>query len=132
MFTACMGAERSNYMAAVVPNSGGFASYQEKDYIYPFQSPKPEHVPATMTMHGALGVDTLIIEFTDAAHLFDQVIKDAGGFAIDCDHGGGHCGAPPDLYSAAIDFMLDHPLRRPPEPYASGLPAQFPSYCTVY
>jgi predicted esterase len=129
MFAACMGAERSNYMAAVAPNSGGFASFDGQDYVYPFQTPNPAHVPATMTMHGALGVDTIIIEFTDAAQLFDKVIKDAGGFAIDCDHGGDHCAAPPELYSAAIDFLLDHPYGVDPEPYASGLPAQFPKYC---
>jgi len=43
----------------------------------------------------------------------------------------GHCAAPAPLQTAAIQFLLDHPFGVTPKPYAGGLPASFPSYCTV-
>ncbi len=54
-----------------------------------------------------------------------------GGFAIDCDHGGGHEGPPAPLRAASWEFLQMHPFGANPEPYASGLPASFPSYCQI-
>ena len=54
-----------------------------------------------------------------------------GGFVVDCEHGAGHCGAPPDLQVAAWQFMKDHPYGVSAEPYAKGLPSSFPSYCKI-
>jgi hypothetical protein len=123
--SGCMAGRRSNYMAAVAPNSGGltmgFMQWQDQTRI-----------PAVMTMHGAPGVDVVGIDFSTSSASLDEATKAAGGFAIDCNHGGGHCGAPGDLYDAAITFMYAHPFGTKPSPYAGGLPAGFPSYCTIY
>jgi hypothetical protein len=120
---ACMAKMRSNYIAAVAPNSGG-------QYI-PIQLQDPARVPASMTMHGATGSDVVIIDFAQASLAYADSIVAAGGFAIDCNHGGGHCGAPAPLQTAAIQFLLDHRYGVSPEPYAGGLPSGFPSYCMV-
>jgi hypothetical protein len=58
-------------------------------------------------------------------------IKSHGGFAVDCNHGGGHCGAPADDIAAQWQFCKDHPFGVSPEPYKNGLPSGFPSYCTI-
>lgn len=64
----------------------------------------PSHVPAALTMHGARGVDAVVIDFGDSSLREDIDIAKKGGFAIDCDHGGGHVGAPPDLKAAGPGF----------------------------
>jgi hypothetical protein len=51
---------------------------------------------------------------------------------VNCNHGGGHCGAPAALYTAAWEFMKAHPFGVKPLPYAAGLPATFPTYCKIY
>jgi hypothetical protein len=43
----------------------------------------------------------------------------------------GHCGAPPELYTAAIDFLLAHPYGIEPPPYGTMLPSHFPDYCMI-
>jgi hypothetical protein len=117
-----MAAQRWQYIAAVAPNSGGglgqnFAGAQ--------------HVPPVMTMHGAAGRDVVVIDFAQQSLQFTAAVVSAGGFAIDCDHGGGHCGVPGDLYTAAFTFLLVHPFGVSPEPYEGGLPGGFPSYCRI-
>lgn len=118
----CMGALRSSYIAATVPNSGGEVARQ------PIQD--PTRVPAVMTMHGG-PQDMVIVSFTQTSATYDTQMKGAGSFVIDCNHMGGHCQAPPALYTAGWEFMKAHPFGVEPEPYASGLPASFPTFCAV-
>ena len=121
--SGCMALRRSDYVAAVAPNSGGV--------VFPGSlMGSSGHVPASMTMHGGAG-DNVGINFGDSSNTFNGIISGAGGYAIDCHHNSGHCGAPADLYSAAIDFLLAHPFGVDPVPYASGLPPGVPSYCQV-
>jgi poly(3-hydroxybutyrate) depolymerase len=120
----CMGLVRSNYIAAVAPNSGGA--------VFAQAAQNPMHVPSTMTMHGAPGSDVVIVDFSQTSMTYDDAIKKAGGFVVNCNHGGGHCGAPADLQAAAWTFMDAHPFGVTPEPYTGGLPAGFPSYCMIY
>ncbi|MBN1653340.1 MAG: hypothetical protein JXA30_06140 [Deltaproteobacteria bacterium] len=122
----CMTFFRSGYLAAAVPSSGGITPFCQ-----PLTLQDPNHVPAIMTMHGARGVDVVIVEFIDTSLGLDQVQVANGGFAIDCDHGGGHEGPPADLRAAAWEFLKAHPFGTKPSPYAAGLPASFPSYCTI-
>ncbi|WP_437679065.1 cellulose binding domain-containing protein [Sorangium sp. So ce131] len=119
----CMGALRSSYVAAVVPNSGGLVSRQ------PIQD--QGHVPAVMTMHGGSS-DRVVVSFAQTSATYDEQMSNAGSFVVNCNHGGGHCRAPAALYTAAWEFMKAHPFGVEPEPYASGLPASFPSYCEEY
>ncbi len=110
-------------MAAVMPNSGG-ASFRTR-------SSDPSHVPALITTHGGSS-DMVIISFAAASATQDKdVASGKGGFVVDCNHGGGHCGAPANDIAAQWQFCKDHPFGVSPEPYANGLPKSFPSYCTI-
>jgi predicted esterase len=122
LFSDAMGALRSSYMAAVASNSGGF----------PVLSPafENDHTPALMTVHGAAGVDVVAIDFSEASALADMDYKARGGFVINCDHGGGHCGGgglAPDIWN----FFENHPFGVDPEPWAAGLPPGFNPVCVI-
>jgi predicted esterase len=128
LMSGVMAFHRSSYLAAAVPNSGGIVSAS-------FAAPQdPSRMPAVMTMHGARGQgnDMVIVEFADTSRTLDQSAASAGAFVVNCDHGRGHCQAPPELQEAAWQFMKDHPFGVSPEPYANGLPASFPSYCQIF
>jgi predicted esterase len=124
LMAGCMGIQRSNYIAAAAPNSGGitvgYGMIQD-----------PTHIPAVMTMHGS-AADMVIVAFSQTSEAYDNFMMKAGGFAINCNHGGGHCGAPADLQAAAWQFMKDHPYGTKPSPYAMGLPSSFPQYCKIW
>lgn len=128
LMTGAMAFQRSNYLAAAAPNSGGFA-YPGLDVLQ-----DPKRVTPTMTMHGKLGSDTFgggVIDFSETSKSFADSALPKGGFVVNCDHGGGHCRTPPELQVAAWQFMKDHPFGVTPEPYANGLPSSFPSYCKI-
>ena len=116
--------ERSNYIAASLPNSGGYATGGRT-----FQNPK--HIPAVMTMHGAQGVDVVIVDFSQQSLFLAGDVAKNGGFAVDCNTGGGHVGAGDDVKTAGWQFFKDHPFGVSPEPYAKGLPSTFPTYCKI-
>jgi hypothetical protein len=119
----CMGALRSSYIAATVPNSGGEVTRLAIE--------DPAHVPAVMTMHGGTS-DMVIVSFSMTSATYDTQMKAAGSFVVNCNHGGGHCGAPAALYSAGWEFMKAHPFGVAPEPYTSALPGTFPTYCAKF
>jgi hypothetical protein len=121
-----IGYGRSSYVAAVLPNSGGQGGYPMNLVLQ-----DPTHVPAAMTMHGARGVDVVVIDFGDSSLREDIDIAKKGGFAVDCDHGGGHVGAPGTLKAAGWDFLKKHPFGFGTSPYAAGLPSTYPSYCKI-
>jgi predicted esterase len=119
----CMAELRSSYIAAAVPNSGGV--------VFPNPLQDPKHVPAVMTMHGGSS-DMVIVTFSETSKTLDDQFKKAGGYVVNCNHGGGHCGAPAPLYTAGWEFMKAHPFGVTPEPYASMIPSSFPNYCKAY
>jgi len=122
--SGCMASRRSSYVAAVATNSGGAV------FFLPLQDPL--RAPAAICAHGAPGVDVVAVDFSQTSRTFGNGLKAAGGFVVLCNHGGGHCGIPGNCYTAAFDFMFDHPFGTKPSPYASGgLPASFPSYCEI-
>ena len=114
----CMATMRSSYIAAAVPNSGGI--------VFPQQIQDAKHIPALMTMHGSQA-DTVIVTFSQTSATLANQFARAGGDVINCNHGGGHCGASSALQTAGWKFMQDHPFGA--KPYASGIPSGFPSYC---
>ena len=120
-----MAVKRSSYVAAAAPNSGGLVS------TFGVSLEDPSHVPAVMNLHGGVG-DTVIINFEDTSATFADFISAATGFAVDCNHQSGHCGAPSELTEAAWDFMKAHPFGTTPSPYAAGLPESFPDYCAIW
>jgi poly(3-hydroxybutyrate) depolymerase len=113
---------RSGYLAGAMPNSGGGFIRQLQD---------PTHVPALITAHGSCS-DYFIIYFADTSRDLARAVATAGGTAVDCDHGGGHCNTPPAMVAAQWQFLKDHPFGFTSDPYANGLPASFPSGCVKY
>jgi poly(3-hydroxybutyrate) depolymerase len=122
LFSGAMAAARSNYMAAAAPNSGG--------WVLPvaFQN---AHTPALMTIHGAPGVDVVVIDFSESSATADMGFKQKGGFVINCNHGGGHCGGG-GLAGDIWKFFKAHPFGVSPSPWAMGLPAGFSPVCKIY
>jgi hypothetical protein len=113
---------RSQYMAAAAPNSGGTVG------LVRFQN---DYTPALMTIHGAAGVDVVIIDFSNSSKTADDAFKMRGGFVINCDHGGFHCGGgglAPDIW----EFFKAHPYGTKPSPWTGGLPSGFNSDCAIY
>jgi poly(3-hydroxybutyrate) depolymerase len=128
--TSWMAYERSGYLAAVVPYSGGLTGLGAI-VLTPIGMPQdPSNVPSAMAVHGREGADVLILDFAVQSGAYLGDVKMKGGFAIQCDHGGGHM-IPSDAGPAAWQFMKAHPFKTKPSPYASGLPAGFPSYCKI-
>jgi poly(3-hydroxybutyrate) depolymerase len=114
---------RSSYIAAVMPNSGGV--------VFPFALEDPSHVPALITTHGKMGTDVVVIDFSNSSATEDKDVAGKGGYVVDCDHGGGHCGAPPNDTAAQWQFCKDHPFGVTKDPYNGMLPSTFPSYCKI-
>lgn len=114
---------RSSYLAAAMPNSGGT--------VFPYQLEDPSHIPPVIATHGAQGRDVVIVDFSQTTARQAKDIAAKGGFFVECDHGGGHCGSPAAVKNAQWEFLKAHPFGVTPEPYAGGLPASFPSFCKV-
>jgi hypothetical protein len=119
LFSTAMAAHRSSYMAAAAPNSGGFVFPQ------PFQT---DYTPPLMTIHGEN--DMVIVDFRTTSATADMTFADRGGFVINCNHGGGHCGGGA-LAPQIWEFFKAHPYGVEPEPW-NALPSSFPSYCEIY
>src|SRR6185295_14586157 len=122
LFSVALAMERSSYIAAAAPNSGGSISAG----LTPFQN---SHTPALMTVHGKAGSDVVVIDFATASANADTAFKARGGFVIDCDTGGGHCGGG-GLAGDAWKFFQAHPFGVDPEPWTM-LPAGFSAQCKV-
>lgn len=125
LMAGSLAVDRSEYIAAATPNSGGIlfggvGRLQDRTRI-----------PAVMTMHGG-SEDVVRVEFEETSASLDELITRAGGFAVDCNHGMGHCGADGMLRYSAWAFMKAHPFGRWPSPFENGLPSSFPSYCSVW
>jgi len=121
LFSAAMGALRSSYVAAVAPNSGGFV------FPVPFEN---DYTPALMTVHGG-AIDMVGVSFPQTSATADASYKNRGGFVVNCDHGGMHCGGAL-LYGNVWDFFKAHPYGVDPYPWAGGLPAGFSAQCRIY
>jgi predicted esterase len=122
LFAAAMATLRSKYIAAAATNSGGWASSLQ------FQN---GWTPALMTMHGEPGVDVVGVDFAVTSRTADMAFKNRGGFVINCDHGGMHCGGRA-LYPEVWQFFQTHPYGTMPSPWASALPTGFNSACQIF
>jgi poly(3-hydroxybutyrate) depolymerase len=122
LFAAAMAATRSNYVAAAAPNSGGWVVDAEW---------QGDYTPALMTMHGAPGVDVVIVDFSVTSTTADAAFKARGGFVVNCNHGGAHCNANA-LQDSVWEFFSAHPYGVDPYPWTGGLPAGFASSCQIY
>jgi hypothetical protein len=112
---------RSSYLAAAMPNSGGTTvNYTMQD----------SHRPAMISTHGGSG-DVVIISFPQSTAKMNMDLRAKGSFVVNCDHGGGHCVSPAPVKAAQWKFLKAHPFGVTPEPYAMGLPADFPTTCKI-
>jgi poly(3-hydroxybutyrate) depolymerase len=120
LFSGAMGVQRSNYMAAIAPNSGGLLApgmWQNAN------------TPALMTIHGRPGGDVVVVDFSTTSKTADDAYKGHGGFVINCNHGGGHCGGA-GLAPSIWTFFKAHPYGAG-KPWSS-LPSGFNSSCMIY
>jgi hypothetical protein len=82
-----------------------------------------------MTIHGAN--DMVGVNFATTSANADRTFKAHGGFVINCNHGGGHCGG--SGQAASIwEFFKAHPYGTSPSPYSGGLPSGFSSACQIF
>lgn len=122
LFSGAMAAMRSSYIAAISPNSGGWT------VPVTFEN---NWTPALMTVHGAPGQDVVIVDFSTTSATADKAFQERGGFVINCNHGGGHCGGggfAPDVWK----FFQAHTYGVSPSPWQGGLPAGFNDKCKIY
>lgn len=124
LFATNLAVLRSEYIAAAAPNSGGLTFPQQ------FQS---DYTPALMTVHGAPGRDVVIVDFSNTSASADRTFSERGGFVINCNHGGGHCGGG-GLAGDVWEFFEAHPygVEPAPSPWTSGLPSGFDSACQIF
>jgi len=123
--SGCMAYERSSYLAAAAPNSGGIVGRRQWQDM---------SSPAIFTMHGSQSGDVVIVAFADTSRTLDMAAKDHGSFVVNCNHNGGHCAASSDLHTAAWEFMKAHPFgtKAANSPWASGIPSGVPEYCEIF
>lgn len=121
MHTEQFAARRSGYLAAIVAYSGArLGSPDEQD---------PTNLYPAMLFHGG-PQDQVSVNFATSTETYYQTLVSEGHFAFICSHGLGHT-VPSNGRAPAWQFLQDHPFGVTPEPYAEGLPAEFPSYCTL-
>jgi hypothetical protein len=123
---------RSGYLASAIVYSGGGYGGQLQD---------PSNAAPLLGAHGAPGSSSCTITSTNCDFLagettmFEQAAKTAGSpMVIDCNDGSDHVDITrlSKLAPVAWQFFKDHPFGQgKPDPYASGLPSGFPSYCTI-
>lgn len=120
LFTTGLSFARSGYVASVATYSGGGSGTLQD----------PGHVPAALIFHGGSNDEVSGFNFRDASVEYQQALEAAGGFAVLCDHGGGHA-IPGGAGPAVVQFWLDHPFGLGTSPYAGGLPSTLPGTCTA-
>lgn len=120
LWTTYLTMHRSEWLASTAIFSGGngvFTSYAT-----------PTHDIPVLAIWG--GVDDLYsgLSFDDATRELIDNLRADGHFVAACDHGGGHT-LPSDPMGFGWEWLEAHPKGVDPEPYAQGLPSDFPDYC---
>ncbi len=124
LWTTWLLLNRSEYLAAVAPFSGGVGLI---DYITPFWK-----IPVLGSYGGDTDIFAGYVNFHDyMLALFADLRKD-GDFVISCNHGLGHT-VPPEGPAYATDFLFRNTFGKTANPYGVGaaLPSVFPSYCQI-
>jgi predicted esterase len=110
---------RANYMASALTYSGGLSPAEP-------ETNDKTHLGATLLTFG--NPDYYVVGFRDQSRLFVEREAPRGRYIVSCDHGGPH-EIDPLVAPHALRFLLDHPYTLAQEPYLSGIPDEFPSYC---
>ncbi len=125
LFTTALSLARSNLLASVAVYSGG-----ARDTIFggePDTFADTNNKFAALVFHGGSSDNIYGFDFQIASQKYVDVLRNAGHFALLCDHAGGHS-IPSDGPAAVIPFFLAHRFGAP-APYATSLPASVPAYC---
>jgi hypothetical protein len=115
---------RSSYIASVATYSGG---------IPPGYTPSiqdPDNKFAALIFDGGSNDDVFGVDFQAASMLYQSTLQSAGHFAAICDHGMGHS-IPLDAAPSVAMFFTANGFGAWPSPYTAGLPASFPTYCSL-
>jgi hypothetical protein len=111
---------RSNYIASFISYSGGLA--------FPTTDEDPTNkVPGILT-YGDPGSDVVILDFNAQSQTWYTTFQPMGWYVMMCHHPGGH-EVDPMVAPLSLKFFQDHPYKVSPEPYATMIPAGYPSYC---
>ena len=111
---------RASYLASTVAVSGGL-------YNANVPTDAADQVFSTMILHGGPSDDVGGFNFMDASEVFQQAVEARGGFALMCNHGGGHTLASERALS--WEFMQLHPFGTDPSPLEMDYPAWVPAFC---
>jgi hypothetical protein len=85
---------------------------------------------ASESFEGLMTIDAAIVERAASA-AYEADIKKKGGTSVDCNNSGGHVGPAGIVGPAMWEFMKDHPFKVSQDPYANGVPTDFPKFCVV-
>ena len=122
MHTDTVALLRSNYMASVISYSGGYGPWPG---TMTAQDPS-NHVSSIQTYGDAS--DAVVINFPQASKQYYTTFQPQGYYTMMCSHPGGHA-IDTGVAPKSLDFFMAHPFKVNPEPYASAVPAGFPTYC---
>ena len=117
-----IGFARANYMASIISYSGGNPTQAQA------QSQDPANHFSSILTYGDQGSDVVIIDFNQNSHTYYSTYQPMGYYTMMCHHTGGH-EIDPMIAPLSLEFFLAHPYEVSPEPYAGGVPADFPMYC---
>ena len=79
--------------------------------------------------YGDAGSDVVILDFNAQSLNWYKQYQPMGWYTMMCHHPGGH-EVDPQVAPNSLKFFKDHPFEVSPEPYATTIPSDFPSYCT--
>jgi hypothetical protein len=123
--TTAMSYLRSSYVASVTTYSGGLVSGAPAP-----ASQDPSNKFAALIFDGGSSDMAFGVDFQAASQAYASNLSAAGHFTAVCDHGMGHS-IPTAAAPSVWLFFQANGFGVSPSPYANGLPASFPSYCTL-
>ena len=115
---------RADYIASVATYSGG---------VPPGFNPTnedPANKFAALIFDGGASDNVFSVDFQAASMTYKTMLDASGHFTAICDHGKGHA-IPLDAAPSVAAFFVANGFGAWPSPYASGLPASFPAYCSL-
>lgn len=113
---------RSAYIASFISYSGGL-------YPLPSTDQDPSNHVAGILTYGDSGSDVVVLDFNQTSHSWYTKFQPLGWYSMMCHHPGGH-EIDPQVAPLSLRFFMDHPYKVSPEPYASGVPSGYPTYCS--
>lgn len=115
---------RAQYIASVATYSGGVPP----GFMPTNQNPSNKF--AALIFDGGTSDNVFSVDFKAASESYKTLLEADGHFAAICDHNMGHA-IPLDAAPSVAKFFAANPWGAWPSPYTAGLPAGFPTYCSL-